>query len=98
MIELNHKRFNSIFFEVILMKISKGTIIRTVVLLLALTNQILTACGKNPLPFSSEETEQGISAVFTIFASLAAWWKNNSFTSEAIEADGYLAELREEKI
>ena len=25
------------------------------------------------------------------------WWKNNSFTPEAIKADGYLEQLREKK-
>ena len=37
---------------------------------------------------------EGISAVFTAAASLWAWWKNNSFTQGAIEADVYLQELR----
>ena len=34
------------------MKVQTGTIVRTVVLLFALFNQLLTAAGKNPLPFS----------------------------------------------
>ena len=28
---------------------------------------------------------------------LVNWWKNNSFTPEAIKADGYLEQLREKK-
>ena len=75
-------------------KISKETIVRTVVLVLVLVNQILTATGKNPLPFSEDAMYEGLSAVFTAAASLWAWWKNNSFTQGAIEADKYLADLR----
>ena len=35
-----------------------------------------------------------ISAGFTVGAALAAWWKNNSFTPEAIEADDFMARLK----
>ena len=38
--------------------ISAGTIARTAVLLLALTNQILSACGKPVLPIESATVEQ----------------------------------------
>lgn len=51
--------------------------------------------GKNPLPFAENELYAMFTAAATIAATLWAWWKNNSFTSEAIEADEYLAELRE---
>ena len=33
----------------------------------------------------------------TVTAALVNWWKNNSFTPEAIKADGYLEQLREKK-
>lgn len=68
-------------------KIEKGTIVRTVVLAVALVNQGLTISGHNPLPFTNEEVGQGVSMVLTVGASLWAWWKNNSFTQAAIAAD-----------
>lgn len=68
-------------------KIEKGTIVRTTVLCFALLNQILTVSGRNPLPFTQEEVEQGISMAITVVAALWSWWKNNSFTQKAIEAD-----------
>lgn len=77
------------------MNCSKETWIRTAALVIALVNQILNVCHKNPLPFSEEEIYQGLSLVFTAAASLWAWWKNNSFTAAAVEADRYLAELKE---
>lgn len=78
-------------------KISAATLARTAVLALALTNQLLSACGKPVLPIESAAVEQLVSTGFTIGAALASWWKNNSFTTEAIEADSYLCQLREKK-
>ena len=67
--------------------ISAGTITRTAVLLLALTNQILSACGKPILPIESATVEQLVTACITTVAALIAWWKNNSFTQAALAAD-----------
>lgn len=72
----------------------KGTIVRTAVLTFALVNQGLTIAGVNPLPFTNEEFEAGFSMMLTVGASLWSWWKNNSFTKNAIEADKYLDELK----
>ena len=75
--------------------INKDTIIRTLILLIALINQIFGFFGISPLPFEDESLNEAISLIFTISASLWAWWKNNSFTPEAIEADKLLKELKE---
>ena len=69
------------------MKISAGTIARTIILIVALANQILTAMGKNVIDVSDDTINTFISTAFTVGASLVAWWKNNSFTKKAIEAD-----------
>lgn len=78
------------------MKISTDTIIRTIVLVVALINQVLTATGKNPLPFSDDVIYEAVTLAVTIGASVWAWWKNNSFTKAAIEADQYLKGLKTE--
>ena len=75
-------------------KIPTETIIRAIVLLVTLVNTVLTIFGKNPLPFAEDELYAWLSAVATVAATLWAWWKNNSFTPEAIQADKYLAELK----
>nr|DAP21490.1 MAG TPA: holin [Caudoviricetes sp.] len=67
--------------------ISAGTITRTAVLLLALANQILSACGKPVLPIESQTVEQLVTAGITTVAALVAWWQNNSFTQAALAAD-----------
>lgn len=76
------------------MKVSKETIIRTIILAIALLNQVLTAAGKNPLPFSNEEIYEGLTLALTVGSTVWAWWKNNSFTKNAIAADEYKAQLK----
>ena len=56
-------------------------------LLLALTNQVLSALGKPVLPIESQTVEQLVTAGITTVAALVAWWKNNSFTPAALQAD-----------
>ena len=73
--------------------VKKETIIRTIVLIVALINQALTLSGKNPLPFEDDEIVNVLSYAFTAAASLWAWWKNNSFTQNAIKADKVLDAL-----
>ena len=74
--------------------ISAGTIARTIILVLALLNQALSAAGKPVLPIEDEQIETLVTVLWTVAASAAAWWKNNSFTRAAIEADGYMEALR----
>lgn len=76
------------------MNISVGTIARTACLLLALTNQVLSAVGKPVLPIEDSQLESLVTSGLTVAASLAAWWKNNSFTPAAIQADQALAAFR----
>lgn len=76
------------------MNISKETIARTVVLAIALLNQILTTLGKNPLPFSDDTIYEVVTLLVTAASAIWAYWKNNSLTQNAIKADHYLAELK----
>lgn len=75
--------------------VSKATIVRTVILALALINQLLSIGGMSPLPIESEELSQWLSWSLTVAASLWSWWKNNSFTKNAIKADETLKQLRQ---
>lgn len=71
-------------------KVSSGTIARTICLGLALLNQVLIIIGKSPLPIEDETISLFISTIATIAISLISWWKNNSFSQKAIEADKVL--------
>lgn len=70
---------------------------RTVCLVLALTNQILTVLGYNVINISDDTVNTLISTGFTVITAIAAWWKNNSFTEAAIEADNVMRDLKEGK-
>lgn len=76
------------------MKIGKDTIARTIVLALALFNQILAILGKGTLEICEQDIYQVVSLVVTIGASAVAWWKNNSFTQAAIACDEAMKKLR----
>ena len=78
------------------MKVKADTIGRTAVLALALANQSLAIFGKEALPFADSEIYQLSTLIATVVTSSIAWWKNNSFTKPAIEADVYLESIREE--
>lgn len=79
------------------MKIETDTIARTIVLALALLNQILAVMGRGTIDIAESDIYQIASLVATIVSALWAWWKNNSFTRHAILADEYLDKLRSEK-
>ena len=70
------------------------TIARTIVLFLALLNQLLAIFGKEQLLIAEENVYQLVSILFTIGAAVWSWWKNNSVTKNAVKADEYLAELK----
>lgn len=77
--------------------LSISTIARTGVLIFALINQVLTILGYNPLPWSDEQAYEGFTLLLTVGASLWSWWKNNSFTQEAVQADEYMRELKKKR-
>lgn len=79
------------------MKVTKSTIARTIVLVIALINQVLTMSGYNPLPWSDTEIYEAATLLLTVISSIVAWWENNSFTPEAIVADSYKNSLKEAK-
>ncbi|WP_353856423.1 phage holin [Bacillus sp. Bos-x628] len=70
----------------------KGTVIRTVLLLIALINQGLITFGKPILPISEDEVNSladtlylAGSMIFTLVTTLVAWFKNNYVTSRGKE-------------
>ncbi len=78
------------------MKVSKGTLIRTIILALALINQVLAMLGISPLNIADDDISTVISTAWTIIAATIAWWKNNSFSDAAIRADELMHKLKNE--
>ena len=79
------------------MKIKTETIVRTIIAAIALLNSILIMFGKTPLDLDENIIYVVASGIATIVTTVWAWWKNNSFSQCAIQADEYLADIREEK-
>lgn len=81
-----------------LRSISKGAIIRTAVLVLALVNTSLQLAGFDVLPFAEADVETAITVVLNIGAAMVAWWKNQSFTKEAQKADAHMRSMKQKKV
>ena len=62
----------------------------------ALLNSLLASFNKSPLPIDNEQLQQLVSTLITVVVAIINWWKNNSFTKEAIEADELFARLKAE--
>ncbi len=75
-----------------------GTIIRTICLVLALINQILTATGHSIIPIDDETIQALVSTIATVVTALIAWWKNNDFTEEALIGTGLTRHLKAQRM
>ena len=78
------------------MEITKSTIARTIILFLALVNQLLSASGHPVIPIEDATVETLVSTAITIITALVAWWKNNSFTEAARIGDFHMRKARRE--
>ena len=76
------------------MNISKGTIIRTAVLLLGLINMALVSAGHSVLPIDELWLETVITDVWVIGAAAVGFWKNNSFTQAALVGDEVMHSIK----
>ncbi|HIZ76538.1 MAG TPA: phage holin [Firmicutes bacterium] len=72
----------------------KDTIVRTIVLALALINQIFALVGIPQLNIDDDTIYQAVTLIVTIVSSVWAWWKNNSFTRAARAADETMIALK----
>ena len=77
------------------MKITKGTIIRTILLVLVIVNFALERMGIDIIPVSESGVAMFVETAIEIAVIAVAWWKNNSFSEKAIKADAFLKELKE---
>ena len=77
-------------------KISKGTIVRTVMLVIVVLNMILSHCGLDVINVSENEVLSVLEMIIEIATIIVTFWKNNSFTQNAIKADEFLKTLKEE--
>lgn len=74
--------------------ISAGTIARTLILALALLNQVLSLTNHSIIPIEEETINAAVTTICTIGAAVCSWWKNNSFTSAARKGDRIMHTLK----
>ena len=77
------------------MKISKSTIVRTILLALVIINFVLEKCGIDIIPADEYTITMFVETGIEIAILAVGFWKNNSYTKKAIKADEFLKELRE---
>ena len=75
-------------------KIHADTVARTIILALALINQILSATGHSVIPVQNEDVETLVSTAFTVVMAVINWWFNNSFTQPALYGDEMMDDAR----
>ena len=72
---------------------------RTIWFFIGLISQLCIVFHFAPLPkeianLTPEQITIYVTTAMDIWGKLKAWWKNNSFTKEAIKADGYMKALK----
>ncbi len=77
------------------MQISKGTIARTISVVLVIVNIVLKQFGIDAINVSESEILTFVEALIEVGIIVVSFWKNNSFTQKAIEADEFLKNLKE---
>lgn len=77
------------------MKITKSTIVRTILVVMAMLNFGLEKFGVDIIPVTESAVLMFVETTIEIAILAVGFWKNNSFTPKAIKADEFLKQLRE---
>lgn len=80
------------------MNISKGTIVRTISLIIVLVNIVLKKIGIDLINVSESEILTAVETIIEVLTIIVAFWKNNSYTKNAIRADAFLKQLKESEV
>lgn len=78
-----------------LKNISKGTIVRTIMLAIVLINLILEKLGLDIINTGENTIAGVVEMVVEIGSIIASWWYNNSYTEKAKKADRFFKALKE---
>lgn len=78
------------------MKVTKATIVRTILVFLVIINFCLEKCGYDVIPADESVILMFVETGIEIAVIIVGFWKNNSYSKKAIQADEFLKQLREE--
>lgn len=79
------------------MKISKSTIIRTILVAIVVINFVLEKLGVDLIPADESVVTMFVETFIELAVIVVGFWKNNSFSQAAIRADEFLKELRNDE-
>ena len=77
------------------MKISKWTIVRTVLTALVALNLLLKAIGIEVINIDENAVVGIVEALIEVGCIICSWWYNNSFSDAAKRADAFFKTLKE---
>lgn len=80
------------------MKISKGTIVRSILMVFACVNLVLKIKGKAPIDITGNEVLMFVDTFIDFAIIIVGFWKNNSYSQNAIKADVYLQGLKNQSV
>lgn len=76
------------------MKITTGTIVRTIMIVIVVINFVLKAIGKPVIDIEEGTVAAYVEVFIEVAMVLVGFWKNNSFSEAAIKADEFLKSLK----
>lgn len=76
------------------MKISKTTIVRTILIILVIVNLALEKSGVDIIKTDESLIYAAVEYIIEIAIIIVGFWYNNSFSKKALKAQEYLEELR----
>ena len=76
------------------MKVTKSTIVRTIMMLLVIVNIILERMGYDIVNVDESSILTFVELLIEIAIMIVGFWKNNSYSESAIKADMFLQTLR----
>ena len=76
------------------MKISKGTLVRTIMIVLVIVNMALQHFGYDIIDVEESTILALVEILIEIAVIVVGFWKNNSYSENAIKADEFLKKLK----
>lgn len=78
------------------MKIKKGTIVRAVVLCIVIINMFAKMIsGTNIFLIEEGTIAELVEMMISVAVIITGYWKNNSYSKNALKADAFLKQLKE---
>ena len=77
------------------MKVSKATIVRTILVVVAIINFGLERFGVDIIPVDESTVAMAVEYCIEIAILAVGFWKNNSYSQAAIKADEFLKQYKE---